>query len=117
MFVPWGVQSVKGYNFKMLIDTVIAPSGCARSKLSLQGEQESSMWQFQQNKKMSRDSHVSPMDFLRMTILKIERSLDVFWRKRGMTVKKYLCNRRVTLLTVILGLVPSIHEPLVQARE
>ena len=40
----------------------------------------------------------------------IGRSLDVFWRKRGMTVKKYLSNRGmisfkqgVTTTTVILG--------------
>ena len=38
---------------------------------------------FNGDKIIGRDPHVSPLDFLRMTILKIGMSLDVFWRKRG----------------------------------
>ena len=45
--------------------------------LSLRGEQESSTWQTQQNKIIGRDPHVSPMDFLRMTIRMISRDLYV----------------------------------------
>ena len=68
---------------KFDLRTVIVPSGYARS----------------------RDLRIS-------NIIKglIGRSLDVFWRKRGMTVKKYLSNRGmisfkqgVTTTTVILG--------------
>ena len=51
------------------INKVIAPSGQARSKLSLRGAYLYATWQSQQNKKISRDPHVSPSDFLRMTNL------------------------------------------------
>ena len=53
--------------------------------LSLRGAYLYATWQSRQNKIIDRDPYVSPMDFLRITILKIGRSLDVFWRKRGMT--------------------------------
>ena len=45
---------------------------------------------FNGDKIISRDPHVSPLDFLRMTMLKIGRSLDDCLRNRGMTIKKYV---------------------------
>ena len=78
-------------------------------KLSLRGACLDATWQSQQNKIIGRDPHVSPLDFLRMTIRvfgrdphvgfsillrmtisKIGRSLDDCLRNRGMTIKKYV---------------------------
>ena len=84
------------------IKTVIAPSGYARSKLSLRGEQESSTWQSQQNKIIGRDPHVSPLDFFRMRSLLIGRFLDVFWRKREVSLPTVILGH-IIFLQVILG--------------
>ena len=56
------------------------------SKMSLRGACLHATWQSRQNKIISRDPHVSPLDFLRMTILKIGRSLDDCLRNRGMAL-------------------------------
>ena len=60
------------------------------SKMSLRGACLHATWQSRQNKIISRDPHVSPLDFLRMTILKIGRSLDDCLRNRGMTVNVFI---------------------------
>ena len=48
------------------------------NRMSLRGEQESSTWKSQQNKIVGRDPHVGFSILLRMTILKIGRSLEFF---------------------------------------
>ena len=54
--------------------------------LSLRGAYLYATWQTQQNKIIGRDPHVSPLDFLRMTILKIGSSLEFFsLQKIGVT--------------------------------
>ena len=59
-------------------------------KLSLRGACLHATWQSQQNKIISRDPHVGYSILLRMTILKIGRSLDDCLRNRGMPVLKCL---------------------------
>ena len=76
------------------IKTVIAPSGYARSKLSLRVEQESSTWQTQQNKIIGRDPHVGFSILLRMTILKIGRSLEFFALQKNRDDKFKISARR-----------------------
>ena len=59
-----GIILVRG-NF--LIGAIVMRKREFTNRMSLRGEQESSMWQSRQNKLIIRDSHVSPLDFLRMT--------------------------------------------------
>ena len=63
------------------------------SKMSLRGACLHATWQSQQNKLIGRDPHISPLDFLRMTILKIGRSLDDCLRNLGVTVNNKYRNR------------------------
>ena len=84
------------------------------SKMSLRGACLHATWQSQQNKIICRDPHVSPLDFLRMTIrvlgreprvgfsillrmtiLKIGRSLDDCLRNLGVTVNNKYRNRGI----------------------
>ena len=82
------------------INKVIAPSGYARS----------SDLRVSENILIRRPLEFVALQKIGVTILKIGRSLDVFWRKRGMTIKKYLqkigvtsFKRGMTTTAVILG--------------
>ena len=52
---------------------------------------------FNGDKIIGRDPHVSPSDFLRMTIFKIGRPLDDCLRNRGMTVNNKYRNLGMTV--------------------
>ena len=81
------------------------------SKMSLRGACLHATWQSQQNKLIGRDPHISPLDFLRMTILKIGRSLDDCLRNRGMTINNKCCNRGMTLVGLFFSLFLLFSNP------
>ena len=66
---------------------------------------------FNGDKIIGRDPHISPLDFLRMTILKIGRSLDDCLRNRGMTINNKCCNRWMALFGVIFSLFLLFSNP------
>ena len=66
---------------------------------------------FNGDKIIGRDPHVSPLDFLRMTILKIGRSLDDCLRNRGMMVNNKCCNLGMALFGVIFSIFLLFSNP------
>ena len=74
------------------------------NRMSLRGAYVYATWQSQQNKIIGRDPHVSPLDFLRMTILKIGSSLEFFsLQKIGVTLHVVILGQqRVTRVSRII---------------